>query len=124
MAQAPLHKCANPPCRKLIRGSSRCPDCAKLINKRSTTKNQSFYQSPAWKRLRAAYIAAHPLCAECEAIGRTTPANIIDHVVEMEDDPSKALDWDNLRGLCTSHHNSKTARERVRRQQERRGGTS
>lgn len=124
MAQAPLHKCAAPGCRTLVRGVSRCPKHAKEINKRSTTKNQAFYQSPAWKRLRAAYIAQHPLCAECEAMGRTEPANIIDHVIEMADDPSKALDWNNLRGLCTSHHNSKTARERVRRQQERRGGTS
>ena len=120
MANAPLKKCAAPGCRKLIRGASRCPDCAKKINKRSTTKNQAFYQSAPWRSLREAFIAANPCCCECEKIGIAEPTYIVDHIVEMEDDPSLALEWSNLSPLCLSHHNSKTARERVRRQRERR----
>jgi len=42
-----------------------------------------------------------------------------DHIIEREDDPSKALDPDNGRCLCSSHHGLKTkaaARERGNKQ--------
>ena len=116
MAQAPLKKCATPGCNQLIRGQAHCEAHAKRARAKTTDR---FYLSTAWRKLRERYLQENPLCADCEAIGRAEPAYICDHVVERADDPSLELEWSNLRGLCLSHHNSKTARERVRR---RRGG--
>ena len=36
---------------------------------------------PRWRRARAAFLARHPLCAACRALGRVVPATIVDHVV-------------------------------------------
>ncbi|MCK1577832.1 HNH endonuclease [Bradyrhizobium sp. 174] len=38
-----------------------------------------------------------------------------DHIVEIKDDPSRALDRDNGRCLCGSHHTIKTLEERKNR---------
>lgn len=49
---------------------------------------------------RAAYVAKHPLCEDCEAAGRLTPVQEVHHVVPLSQggthDPS------NLRSLCRS----------------------
>ncbi|WP_288297318.1 HNH endonuclease signature motif containing protein [uncultured Pyramidobacter sp.] len=81
---------------------------------RSRPVGHDFYQSTEWRKLRAAYRRAHPLCEECLREGRTEPAVIVDHVKEIADggDP---YDWDNLRSLCLACHNRKTAAERRRR---------
>lgn len=73
-----------------------------------------FYQTTEWRKLRAAYRRAHPLCEECLRKGRTEPANVVDHIKEITDggDP---LDWNNLQSLCRACHNRKTAKERQRR---------
>lgn len=66
---------------------------------------KKFYKSPAWQRTRAAYMESkHYLCERC---GRPavichhkhylTPANI--------QDPSVALNWENLECLCQDCHN-------------------
>ena len=115
MALAPLHKCAAPSCRQLVRGVSRCPAHAKETNQRKPSKHDAFYHTPAWRRLRNAFIASHPLCEPCEAAGRTTPSAIADHRVEIEDDASRALDPTNLTAMCIRCHNAKTARERAER---------
>ncbi len=103
MAQAPLHQCSR--CRKLVRGN--CPHCAATPRTR-TTPVDPFYRSTAWRKLRARFIASHPLCAHCEAAGRTTAATHVDHVLERRDRPDLELEWDNLAALCTSCHSRKT----------------
>ena len=35
------------------------------------------YDRAQWKRRRAAFLAAHPLCRFCEAAGRTTLATVV-----------------------------------------------
>ncbi|ELR66050.1 hypothetical protein C942_00492 [Photobacterium marinum] len=42
----------------------------------------------------------------------------MDHVIEINDDYSKRLDWDNLKSLCYSCHSIKTHGEKKRRQKE------
>ena len=73
-----------------------------------------FYDSTAWRKLRAMYRRAHPLCEQCLREGRTTPANVVDHIVEIEDGGA-LLDPENLQALCYACHNRKTARERAGR---------
>jgi len=81
---------------------------------RSRPVGHDFYQSTEWRKLRAAYRRAHPLCEECLREGRTEPAVIVDHVKEIVDGGAP-YDWDNLRSLCLACHNRKTAAERWRR---------
>lgn len=75
---------------------------------------QKIYNTTRWKRLRAAFIAEHPLCEECLAEGKTTSAEEVHHVrtfMEYAPDLAKmrllAYDWDNLQALCDYHHNLK-----------------
>lgn len=70
-------------------------------------EDKAFYKSPAWRRLRLAFLREHPLCADCERIGLLTAAEHVHHTLERKDRPDLALDWDNLEGLCPPCHNRK-----------------
>lgn len=72
--------------------------------------DKRFYASAAWLRLRAAFLAEHPLCADCERAGRVTAAEHVHHLKERKDHPELALDWDNLEALCQPCHNGKRRR--------------
>ena len=65
-----------------------------------------------WRRVRAAVLAAEPLCRMCAADGRVTPATDLDHIVAFQGlhDP-KRLDPANLRPLCRPCHMARTARQ-------------
>lgn len=63
-----------------------------------------------WRRCRAAFLAAHPLCADCHAIGLVRAADEVHHRVKLRVDPSRRLDWDNLLALCKSCHSARTSR--------------
>jgi 5-methylcytosine-specific restriction endonuclease McrA len=58
-----------------------------------------------WVRARGRFLAAHPLCVMCQARGRLTPANVVDHIVPHRGD--QVLFWDtaNWQSLCTPCHN-------------------
>lgn len=65
----------------------------------------------AWRKLRAEFIAANPLCVDCLDQGRVTPTEEVDHVVSIRQRPDLRLVWSNLRALCRTHHSGRTARE-------------
>lgn len=76
------------------------------------------YKDKRWcgpNGVRARQLAAHPLCAMCEAAGRTTPATVCDHV----DPDSKRTEEGFFAGpfasLCKPHHDS------TKQSEERRG---
>lgn len=79
-------------------------------NERSYGKN--------WRKVRALALARdNHLCQDCLAKGRATPATQVDHVIPKANGGGD--DLDNLRSLCHSHHNEKTARDngwRVKRE--------
>lgn len=67
--------------------------------------------SRAWRRLRASYLTAHPICQDCEAKGRTSPATEVHHILPIERYAGRpeemkaiALDPYNLRALCHPCH--------------------
>jgi 5-methylcytosine-specific restriction protein A len=68
----------------------------------------SVYSTPAWRRRRKRYLAAHPTCTSCPS-----PATEVDHVipraqlVEQGVDDPDADHW--LQSLCESCHSTKTA---------------
>jgi 5-methylcytosine-specific restriction enzyme A len=66
---------------------------------------------PRWRRARAAFLAQHPLCAACRALGRVVPATVVDHVVPHRG--NQRLFWyeGNWAPACKPCHDAKTARE-------------
>lgn len=67
--------------------------------------------SRRWRRLRQAYLSAHPLCEDCEQAGRTTPANEVHHIRPIERCAGRPIDMQelafnpcNLRALCKACH--------------------
>lgn len=73
--------------------------------------NNEFYWSKGWRKLREYYIRRNPLCLHCKQKGIYSPAVIVDHIVEIDDDYSRRLDKTNLQSLCLACHNTKTAKE-------------
>ncbi len=66
-----------------------------------------------WDKARRTFLAEHPLCRMCEQMGRTTAAQVVDHIKPHRGD--NALFWDraNWQPLCKPHHDAvKQAEER------------
>lgn len=59
-----------------------------------------------WQKARETFLRENPLCVMCQREGRTTAAEVVDHIVPHRGD--KALFWDrgNWQPLCHHHHNS------------------
>lgn len=68
-------------------------------------ESDKFYDTAAWRKLRAWHLGQHPLCIECERLGYVVLAVIIDHIVPVKAAWHRRLDPSNLRGLCREHHN-------------------
>jgi hypothetical protein len=68
---------------------------------------EDFYNNKRWRRLRAAYFYANPLCEECERNGLLVAARQVHHKITMWEAPDLGYDWDNLEALCISCHNRK-----------------
>lgn len=60
-----------------------------------------------WRKIRTAYITAHPLCEDCLAAGRYTPAQEVHHVIPLEHGGTH--DQANLRSLCKPCHSRQSA---------------
>jgi 5-methylcytosine-specific restriction enzyme A len=71
---------------------------------------QGFYQSNAWRKCRAAFLRAHPLCRRCANAGQSVAARMVDHIKPIKSGGAR-LDWSNLQSLCFACHNRKTARD-------------
>jgi len=115
MPYKPKKPCAYPGCAKLT--SARfCPDHAK----KDAWEYEKYGRDPttrkrygrAWKRIRDRYIAAYPLCEQCEAAGRITSAQEIHHILPLSQGGTHAVD--NLMALCTSCHSGITLGENNR----------
>lgn len=59
-----------------------------------------------WQKAREQYLRDNPLCVYCARAGRTSAANIVDHIVAHRGD--KDLFWDqaNWQSLCKTCHDS------------------
>lgn len=111
MPQSLPHPCAHPGCPGLTR-ERYCPQHKKEANQvydreRGTASQRGY--GARWRRLRAAFLAAHPLCEECQREGRIAPATDVDHRVPRRRGGTD--DESNLQALCHVHHSEKTARE-------------
>ncbi len=59
-----------------------------------------------WQKYRAGFLFDHPLCRMCEAVGRTTPATVVDHVNPHRGDTALFWDESNHQPLCGTCHNA------------------
>ena len=95
--------CGKPGCRELVEAGVRyCP-------RHKPKRRDASHYDYRWRKLRAMYIAKHPLCAECESAGRLTPATEVHHIVAVADGGSDRDE--NLQPLCKSCHSRKTSEE-------------
>lgn len=62
----------------------------------------------AWRKLRAAFLEANPICCVEDCGLAATDA---DHILSVRIRPDLRLVWSNLRAYCHAHHSRRTARE-------------
>jgi len=72
-----------------------------------------------WMERRARWLAEHPLCENCQAKGRVTAAEEVDHVVPLF--RGGADDQTNYQSLCVECHKVKTAEDKGHRPRRRIG---
>ena len=77
------------------------------IDRRKPSSKRGYGGS--WRRWRLMVLAEEPLCRECLAAGRVTPATDVDHIVPLADGGTN--ERGNLQALCHSCHSRKTARQ-------------
>lgn len=112
MPRYPKRGCATPGCPELTDGQY----CE--AHKREADANyRKFERDPqinkrygyAWRKIRAAYVAEHPLCEDCEAEGRLTPVQEVHHILPLS--RGGTHDASNLRSLCKPCHSRQSAKD-------------
>tara|TARA_R100000655_G_scaffold40612_4_gene76414 strand:+ start:4073 stop:4414 length:342 start_codon:yes stop_codon:yes gene_type:complete len=73
--------------------------------------NSHIYKSNHWLKVRQIVLHKQPICVMCEANGRYTTANTIDHIQPINKG-GDVFALNNLQALCSSCHNSKSAKDR------------
>ena len=68
------------------------------------------YNTAAWQKLRKAKLSRDPLCEDCQAMGRITPAHHVDHCHAISDGGDAFPPLDELSSKCGPCHSAKTAR--------------
>lgn len=115
MARRPRKACAKPGCPELVdAGVTYCDRHRRQRYKREDEQRGTAHQrgyTRAWAKARKRYLAANPICVECDKEGRLTPATEVDHIEPHKGDRDLFWDESNWQSLCKSHHSSKTARE-------------
>ena len=62
-----------------------------------------------WMSIRARWFSNHPLCVECQRVGRVSVASQLDHIIPLIDGGKD--DESNYKSLCKAHHDAKTEDE-------------
>ncbi len=62
------------------------------------------YHSTAWRKGRKVFLAQHPLCVRCEAQGRVTAANVVNHITPHKGDITLFFTWSNWEATCKPCH--------------------
>lgn len=80
------------------------------VKKEWVSPDKKFYNSKAWRRTREDVLNKNPMCVVCEADGKLTEANHVDHIIPIRDGGHR---WkhSNLQSLCIRCHSIKTRKE-------------
>lgn len=106
----PKRPCAYPGCGALVTDGPHCEKHRGADDRRRGTAAQRGYGSK-WQRYRLRFLRRQPLCVRCQAEGRVTAAQVVDHVQPHKGDPVLFWSVTNHQALCKSCHDRKTARE-------------
>ena len=81
--------------------------------RRTDEREQAFYKSGEWVRLRNHKRSISPLCEHCLVMNKVTPMVDVDHIVPIKANGgwSLRLTLSNLQSLCRSCHVKKTKEE-------------
>lgn len=60
----------------------------------------------AWDKASKAFLAAHPLCRGCKAMGRVEPSILTDHVIPHRGDQRQFWDREWWQASCGWHHST------------------
>jgi len=108
----PKRPCAHTGCPNLTDGYY-CPEHAKAearrYNKYDRDPATNARYGRSWKKIRAAHLAAHPLCEACKQAGKLTPASEVHHIKPLSQGGTNAEG--NLMSLCKPCHSEITARD-------------
>jgi 5-methylcytosine-specific restriction protein A len=104
MPYSPKKPCKYPNCPNLTHG--RYCETHEPLYRRETAGGRGY--TSRWNNRRKAYLAKHPLCAECERNGRIVPATVVDHIVPHRGNDSLMWDEANWQALCKPCHDKKT----------------
>ncbi len=105
-----LHRpCRYPACGRLTTDKSgyceahRGKEHKEYRQRRTDSKEQSFYGSQKWRQTSLDYRKAHPICEDCEE----KPTRIVHHTPELPELLRRGLDpcdWRYLHGCCWGCH--------------------
>ncbi|USD32048.1 MULTISPECIES: HNH endonuclease [Vibrio] len=106
-------QCNYPGCKVVVYdGNPRCnkhrKDNKDNYQRLRSYRNKSFYDSQEWRKLSKLKRTITPLCEVCLYENITTPAEVADHIREIEDRPDLKYCINNLMSLCRTCHNIKT----------------
>jgi len=100
VANKPRRMCTTPGCPNFAVRGGLCAACrAKRERQRGSAAARGY--GARWRRLRAAFLATHPICAVCGA-----PASDVHHIIPRA--AGGTDDWWNLQALCHACHSAKT----------------
>jgi len=109
MPHASLRKCTYPGCNVLVKRGRCIAHPTKRVVRDPAIKK--LYNSLQWKAMRAAQLASHPWCTECDKRNALVMATEVDHIQPHEGNPQSFFDATNLQSLCKPHHSNKTSKE-------------
>lgn len=105
--QKARRRCVWPGCPELIQMSKRyCEVHERLKNQqydeeRGNARSRGYTKQ--WDKVSKAYREKFPLCQDCEAQGKVTPAIMVHHIKPVSEG-GEWFDESNLRSLCASCH--------------------
>lgn len=120
MPRKPAMPCSYPGCPKLSHGRY-CDGHAKLAehNYRKYERDPEIDRryGRQWRKIRARYVAKHPLCEPCQKEDGLTPTQEVHHILPLS--RGGTHNFDNLMALCKSCHSRISALDGDRRRTSR-----
>ena len=108
MPYQPPTQCKHGRCNKLVPyGQRYCDEHRPLhIGDRKSASKRGY--TSRWQKARKKFLHSHPLCIECQKVGKITEATVVDHIVPHRGDQKLFWDESNWQPLCKPCHDKKT----------------